>query len=60
VENSEAGLRKRRARLTRRAFHALPLSERRRILAQQAEALTAHYATSGEWRETEVQDLREF
>lgn len=60
VSNSEARPRERRARLTRRAFHALPQSERRRILAQQADALAAHYAANGEWRETEVQDFCEF
>ena len=48
-----------RVRLTRRGFLRLELAKRRRILAQQAEALVAHYQESTEWKETEVQDLLE-
>jgi hypothetical protein len=48
-----------RGRLTRRGFLRLDLAERRRILAQQAEALLAHYQEDSEWKETEVQDLLE-
>jgi hypothetical protein len=51
--------RKPRGRLTRRGFLRLELRERRRILAQQAEALVAHYQENTEWKETEVQDLLE-
>lgn len=39
------------AALDRRAFLRLPLSERRRILKEQAEKLAAHYERDREWRE---------
>ncbi len=35
----------------RRAFMQLPLAERRRILASQAEAMVEHYEQETEWRE---------
>lgn len=37
----------------RRAFMKLPLSERRRLMAEQAELLTQHYEQDSGWRETE-------
>ena len=37
--------------LDRRAFMKLPIEERRRILAEQAEAMTDHYEQDSEWRE---------
>jgi len=44
----------------RRSFMKLPLQERRRILAEQAEKLSAHYAQDSEWREMEGGDLVEY
>jgi hypothetical protein len=35
----------------RRAFMKLPIAERRRILAEQAEAMAEHYEQDSEWRE---------
>ena len=35
----------------RRAFTKLPLSERRQILARQAEEMFEHYQNSQEWKE---------
>jgi uncharacterized protein YuzE len=35
----------------RRGFFKLPIAERRRILAQQAEELTEHYQQNTEWQE---------
>lgn len=35
----------------RRACMQLPLEERRRILAEQAEEMAAHYEEEGQWRE---------
>ena len=35
----------------RRAFLRLPLAERRKILAQEADAMLAHYEKDTEWRE---------
>ncbi|HEY3322563.1 MAG TPA: hypothetical protein VGP72_19035 [Planctomycetota bacterium] len=46
-------------RLTRRSFLKLPMAQRRRILAQQSQALAVHYSTDVEWRETEVHDFLE-
>ncbi len=43
----------------RRAFMKLPLEERRRILAEQAEKMTAHYEHDPEWRDFQVGDLVE-
>lgn len=37
--------------IDRRAFMNLPLSERGKILAQQAEAMLEHYEQDPEWRE---------
>jgi hypothetical protein len=35
----------------RRAFLKLPLAERRRLMAKQAEQMIAHYEKDSEWRE---------
>lgn len=43
----------------RRAFMKLPLEERRRILAEQAEKMVAHYEHDSEWRDFQVGDLVE-
>jgi Protein of unknown function (DUF2281) len=37
--------------ITRRDFMRLPMEERRRILARQADAMVEHYQQDGEWRE---------
>lgn len=44
----------------RRAFLRLPLAERRRILAEQAESLQAHYEEDTEWREFQGGDIVEY
>jgi hypothetical protein len=41
----------------RRAFLKKPLSERRSILAQQAEKMLPHYQSSDEWRELMAGDI---
>jgi hypothetical protein len=41
----------------RRAFLRLPVDERRRRLAQQADELAEHYAADREWRELDAGDL---
>lgn len=46
--------------IERRSFMKLPLEERRRVLAEQAEKLSAHYAQDFEWREMEAGDLVEY
>lgn len=47
--------------LTQRlAFIKLPLEERRRILAQQAEAMIAHYQQDTEWQELSTGDIIEY
>jgi cell division protein FtsL len=38
----------------------LPLEERRRILAEQAEAMAVHYQQDSEWQELQVGDLIEY
>ncbi len=45
--------------IERRSFMKLPLEERRRILAEQAEKLATYYAQDSEWREMEAGDLVE-
>ena len=37
--------------IDRRAFMKLPMAERQRILAAQAEAMSAHYEQDAEWQE---------
>ncbi|HZP80206.1 MAG TPA: hypothetical protein VFB21_01090 [Chthonomonadaceae bacterium] len=44
----------------RRAFLRLPLAERRRILAEQAKRLEAHYEEDTEWREFQRGDIIEY
>lgn len=46
--------------IERRSFMKLPLEERRRILAEQAEKLTTYYTQDSEWREMEAGDLVEY
>ena len=46
--------------IERRAFMKLPLEERRRLLAEQAEKLAEHYAQDTEWRDVEGGDLVEY
>lgn len=43
----------------RRAFMQLPLEERRRILAEQAEEMLVHYQQNTEWQELQTSDLIE-
>ncbi|HTL88882.1 MAG TPA: DUF6364 family protein [Leptolyngbya sp.] len=44
----------------RRGFIKLPLAERRRILAQQADAIAFHYEQDAEWRELQAGDIVEY
>lgn len=44
----------------RRDFLKLPIAERRRILAQQAAELTAHYQQNTEWQEWSVGEIIEY
>jgi transcriptional regulator with XRE-family HTH domain len=45
----------------RRAFMKLPLSERRRIMSEQADRLATHYEKDTEWREIEgTEDIIEY
>lgn len=44
----------------RRAFMQLPLAERRRILAKQAEAMVEHYEQETEWREFQGGDIIDY
>jgi len=46
--------------IERRSFMKLPLEERRRILAEQADKLTTYYAHDSEWRDMEAGDLVEY
>ncbi|MFQ6090449.1 MAG: hypothetical protein ACE5LD_03320, partial [Candidatus Bipolaricaulia bacterium] len=46
--------------IERRAFMKLPLEERRRLLAEQAERMAAYYAQDMEWRELGGGDLVEY
>ncbi len=41
----------------RRAFLKLPLEERRRLLAEQAQAMALHYQQDTEWQELQAGDL---
>jgi transcriptional regulator with XRE-family HTH domain/Zn-dependent peptidase ImmA (M78 family) len=45
--------------IERRAFMKLPLEERRRIMARQAERMIAHYEQDREWREFQEGDFIE-
>lgn len=44
----------------RRAFMQLPLQERRRILAEQAEAMMEHYQQDTEWQELLAGDILDY
>ncbi|MBD1921412.1 hypothetical protein H6F77_09955 [Microcoleus sp. FACHB-831] len=46
--------------ISRREFMKLPLEERRRILASQAEAMLAHYQQDREWQELQTGDLIDY
>ena len=46
--------------ISRREFMKLPLEERRRILAQQAEVMLPHYQQNTEWQELEAGDLIDY
>lgn len=45
--------------IDRRSFMKLPLEERRRILAEQAEKMASFYESDKEWRKLEGGDLIE-
>jgi hypothetical protein len=47
-------------RTQRRAFMMLPLEERRRRLAEQAEKAAAYYEQDPEWRELQGGDIIEY
>jgi hypothetical protein len=44
----------------RKAFLKLPLAERHRILAEQAEAIAFHYEQDTEWKELQAGDIIEY
>ena len=44
----------------RRAFLRLPMEERRRILAEQARKMAAHYEKDSEWKELQGGDIVEY
>lgn len=44
----------------RRAFMKLILSDRRQILAKQAEVMFEHYENSQEWRELQTGDILDY
>lgn len=44
----------------RKAFLKLPIAERRRILAEQAEAIAFHYEQNTEWKELQPGDIIEY
>ena len=44
----------------RRAFLKLPLEERQRLLAEQAEEMAEHYQQNTEWRELEAGDIIDY
>ncbi|MCW9057893.1 MAG: XRE family transcriptional regulator [Gammaproteobacteria bacterium] len=46
--------------IQRRAFLKLPMEERRRLLAAQAEAMVEHYAQDAAWRDGQGGDIHEF
>ncbi len=46
--------------INRREFMKLPLAERRRILAEQAELMLVHYQQDKEWQELETADLLDY
>ncbi|MBD6616489.1 hypothetical protein FNW02_11725 [Komarekiella sp. 'clone 1'] len=46
--------------INRREFMKLPLAERRRILAEQAELMLVHYQQDREWQELQTGDLVDY
>lgn len=46
--------------IERRAFLKLPLEERRKLLAEQAEKMREHYRQDSEWKELQAGDLVEY
>ena len=46
--------------IERRAFMKLPLEERRKLLAEQAEKMMDHYKRDSEWKELQAGDLVEY
>ncbi|QOV22097.1 hypothetical protein [Anabaenopsis elenkinii] len=46
--------------INRREFMKLPLEERRRILAEQAELMLMHYQHNQEWQELQTGDLIDY
>ncbi|MCF4970597.1 hypothetical protein [Nostoc sp. CMAA1605] len=46
--------------INRREFMKLPLEERRRILAEQAEQILLHYQQDKEWQELETGNLLDY
>ncbi|MBH8562739.1 hypothetical protein I8748_11200 [Nostoc sp. CENA67] len=46
--------------ISRREFMKLPLEERQRILAEQAELMLLHYQQDKEWQELEAGDLIDY
>lgn len=46
--------------INRREFMKLPLEERRRILAEQAEQMLLHYQQNKDWQELEIGDLVDY
>lgn len=49
-----------RTLIERRAFLKLPKDERRRRLAEQAEAIRSHYERDTEWKELEAGDFLDY
>lgn len=47
-------------KISRREFMKLPIEERRRILAQQAEERLLHYQQDKEWQELQTGDLIDY
>ncbi|MEG4285744.1 hypothetical protein QUB68_21680 [Microcoleus sp. A006_D1] len=45
---------------SRREFIKLPIEERRRILAEQAEVMLSHYQEDREWQELQTGDLIDY
>ncbi len=46
--------------ISRSEFMKLPLEERRRILAEQAEVMLLHYQQDREWQELQTGDLIDY
>lgn len=46
--------------LDRQSFLKLPMTERRRLLAEQTERMLAHYERDTEWRELQGGDIVEY